>query len=139
LDELVKKTKGADHYVTLGVDPEATGAEIRRAYLEKVRQHAPERDPEGFKRIREAYEHLRSPRKRAELALLDLREGPAEFELDRLRDEPPPPFPGRYIGHLLAILLADVDAAIDSQVLQARQEIEQGHAGIRPDRGDEAS
>jgi len=138
LDELVKKTKGADHYVTLGVDPEATGAEIRRAYLEKVRQHAPERDPEGFKRIREAYEHLRSPRKRAELALLDLRAGPAEFDLDRLRDEPPPPFPGQYVDHLLAILLADLDAAIDSQVLRAREEVEQGHADILPGAADKA-
>ncbi|MDO8690124.1 MAG: DnaJ domain-containing protein [Dehalococcoidia bacterium] len=122
--------KGANHYVTLGVAPDATGGEIRRAYLEKVREHPPERDPEGFKRVREAYEHLRSPRKRAELALLDLREGPVEFDLDRLRDEPSPPFPPQYLDHLLAILLADLDAAVDSQVLRARQDADLGHTGV---------
>lgn len=124
--------------MTLGVEPDATGAEIRRAYLEKVREHPPERDPEGFKRVREAYEHLRSPRKRAELALLDLREGPAEFDLDRLRDEAPPPFPGQYVDHLLAILLADLDAGIDSQVLRAREELQRGHTDILPGAGDKA-
>ncbi|MDP2659676.1 MAG: DnaJ domain-containing protein [Dehalococcoidia bacterium] len=127
--------KGASHYVALGIDPDATGDEIRRAYLEKVREHPPERDPEGFKRVREAYEHLRSPRKRAELALLDLREGPVEFDLDRLRDEPAPPFPRQYLDHLLAILLADVDAAVDAQVLWAREDAGLGHTGVLPDAG----
>lgn len=121
--------------MTLGVDPDATGAEIRRAYLDKVREHPPERDPEGFKRVREAYEQLRSPRKRAELALLDLREGPAEFDLERLRDEPPPPFPGQYVDHLLAIMLADLDAAVDSQVVRAQEQAERGHADLLPGAG----
>ncbi|MBN4059279.1 hypothetical protein JYT22_01345, partial [Endomicrobium sp. AH-315-J14] len=29
---------------------------MRRAYLRAVKKHKPERDPEGFKRVREAYE-----------------------------------------------------------------------------------
>ncbi len=109
-------------YAILGVEPDATPAQIRVAYLQKVREHPPERDQEGFKRVREAYETLRSPRKRAELELLELRHGPAEFDLDRLRDTPPPPLPERFAEHLLAVALAEVDAAIDAQVARAREE-----------------
>ena len=107
-------------YTVLGVEPEATPAQVRIAYYRLVREHPPERDPEGFKHIREAYETLRSPRKRAELTLLELRHGPAEFDLDRLRDAPPPPLPEGYLDHLLAVALAEVDAAIDEEVARAR-------------------
>jgi len=111
----------ASPYDILVVEPTATPSQIRIAYHRQVREHPPERDPEGFKRIRDAYETLRSPRKRAELALLELRHGPAEFDLDRLRDSPPPPFPERYVEHLLAAALAEVDAAIDAEVARVRQ------------------
>ncbi len=107
-------------YAILGVEPDATPAQLRMAYHRQLRDHPPERDPEGFKRVREAYETLRSPRKRAEMALLELRHGPAEFDLNRLRDAPPPPFPERFADHLLAIALAEVEATIDDQVARAR-------------------
>ncbi len=45
-------------YEILGVNENATQAEIKRAYYRLVRQHAPEVDPEGFKEIRSAYEQL---------------------------------------------------------------------------------
>jgi hypothetical protein len=32
--------------------------ELRRAYLRAVKAHSPERDPEGFQRVRAAYELL---------------------------------------------------------------------------------
>ncbi|MBI4317689.1 MAG: DnaJ domain-containing protein [Chloroflexi bacterium] len=105
----------------LGIEPAGSSAEVRAAYMQKLREHPPERDPEGFKRVREAYETLRSPRKRAELTLLELRHGPAEFDLDRLRDAPPPPFPERFVDHLIAVLLADVNAAVDAEVARARE------------------
>ena len=108
-------------YSILGVEPEATPAQVRVAYYRLVREHPPERDPEGFKRIREAYETLRSPRKRAELTLLELRHGPAEFDLDRLRDTPAPPLPEHYLENLLAVALADVDDTIDEEVARARE------------------
>ncbi|MGQ9675610.1 MAG: J domain-containing protein [Chloroflexota bacterium] len=111
----------ANPYTVLGVEPDATSTEIRLAYLQRVREHAPERDPEGFKRVREAYETLRSPRKRAELTLLELRCGPAEFDLDRLHDAPPPAFPARYLDHLIAIALAETDAAIDAEIDEAKK------------------
>lgn len=122
-----------DPYETLGVESEATSAQARAAYLQKVREHPPERDPEGFKRIREAYELLRSPRKRAEMTLLQLRSGPAEFDLGRLHDAPPPPFPNLYLEHLLSVVLADVDAAIDAEVALAQERL--APAVGRDDRG----
>ena len=49
----------------LGVALNATEEEIRAAYLRKVREHPPETSPEEFERIRDAWETLRDPRRRA--------------------------------------------------------------------------
>jgi len=43
----------------LGVSEHASEQEIRRAYLRRVAEHRPEQDPEGFQRVRQAYETLR--------------------------------------------------------------------------------
>lgn len=43
----------------LGLASDATDEEARRAYTRLVKQHKPDRDPEGFRRVREAYECLR--------------------------------------------------------------------------------
>lgn len=107
-------------YAVLGLSAEATPAEIRSRYFALVRVHSPERDPEGFKRVRAAYEQLRSPRKRAELTLLELRQEDGEFDLDRLQDAPLPPLPGRWLDHLVAVALAALDQEIDVQVAQKR-------------------
>ncbi len=48
----------------LGVSHDATAEQVRAAYLEKVRQHPPDRDPEQFERIRDAFGQLRDPRSR---------------------------------------------------------------------------
>jgi hypothetical protein len=48
----------SDPYQVLGVRPDASSEDIRRAYWEQVRAHPPEREPEVFKRIRSAYEQL---------------------------------------------------------------------------------
>jgi hypothetical protein len=40
----------------LGVDASADAETIRRAYLRAIKKTKPERDPEGFQKIREAYE-----------------------------------------------------------------------------------
>ena len=65
-----------DPYGVLNIDPNATLDEIKRAYFALVREHPPERDPEGFKRIRAAYERLRDPDKRLETNLLRLQTWP---------------------------------------------------------------
>ena len=50
-----------DPYEVLGVDQGADEAAIRGRYLELVRHHSPERDPERFAEIRAAYDRLRDP------------------------------------------------------------------------------
>ena len=47
-----------DFYLRLGLVPEATQDDVRRAYRALVRQYTPERAPEEFKRVRQAYETL---------------------------------------------------------------------------------
>lgn len=71
-----------DPYVVLGVQREADADEIRNAYFRMVRVHTPEAHPEEFKRVRAAYETLRSPRRRTELALLAFDETAAEVDLN---------------------------------------------------------
>ncbi len=47
------------YYEVLGLEQGATQEEIKKAYFSLVRQHSPEKDPEKFREIREAYEHLK--------------------------------------------------------------------------------
>jgi len=49
------------HYHTLGISPDCTEEELRKRYLELVRQYPPESHPEKFSRIHEAYEKLKEP------------------------------------------------------------------------------
>jgi tetratricopeptide (TPR) repeat protein len=55
-----------DFYAVLGVSKAASPDEIKRAYLALVRAYTPERAPEAFKRIREAYETLSDPTTRGQ-------------------------------------------------------------------------
>ncbi len=64
--------KEEDACAILGIAPEADAEEARRAYIEKVRQFPPDRAPEAFERIRDAYEQVRDPKRRARRLL----EGP---------------------------------------------------------------
>lgn len=55
----------ADPYEVLGLDRRvATEEAVRTRYLELVRQHTPERDPQRFAEIRLAYERVRDPETR---------------------------------------------------------------------------
>lgn len=55
-----------DLYARLDVQPSASIDEIKQAYRRLLRQYPPERAPEEFKRIREAYETLTDPEARHE-------------------------------------------------------------------------
>lgn len=68
----IKPLSLPDPYAELGLAETATEAEIKQAYFALVRQHPPETDPQGFKRIRAAYERLRTPEKRLETDMLRL-------------------------------------------------------------------
>ena len=48
-----------DPYAILGLPSDSDDEAIRRRYLELVREFSPERHPEKFAAIREAYESLR--------------------------------------------------------------------------------
>ena len=41
---------------TLGIAPTSDEAVIKQAYAARIREHRPDRDPEGFRRVRAAYE-----------------------------------------------------------------------------------
>jgi curved DNA-binding protein CbpA len=59
-----------DPWAVLGLAGDAGDEEIRAAYLAKVKEHPPDRSPEQFERIRDAYDLLRDPRRRAQRQLL---------------------------------------------------------------------
>jgi curved DNA-binding protein CbpA len=61
-----------DAYEVLGLAHGCGDAEVRRRYLELVRQHPPDRAPERFAEVRRAYEQLRDPVVRMESKLFDL-------------------------------------------------------------------
>ncbi len=61
----------------LGVGEADDAAAVKKAYRRAVAQHAPDTDPDGFRRVRDAYETLRDPWGRAgELLLRPLPEVP---------------------------------------------------------------
>src|SRR5438477_4879365 len=49
----------ADPYTVLGLPADSDDEAIRRRYLELVKQFSPERQPEKFAAVRQAYESLR--------------------------------------------------------------------------------
>ena len=65
----------ADPYDVLGLSRGSSEADVRRRYLELVRQHPPDRAAERFTEIHQAYEKLRDPVVRLESTLFDLDSG----------------------------------------------------------------
>ncbi len=77
----------ASPYELLAIQPSATPEDIRKAYLLKVREFPPERDPEGFKRIRQAYGLLKDAEARRKMDLtLFLRTSGLEAGLEEPTD-----------------------------------------------------
>ena len=86
----------------LGVPEDASDDAIKKAYLQRVREYPPERDPDRFQAIRAAYEAIKTHRDRlryrlfhqetpdlAELAVAALRPGatrrrPSEAQIRQL-------------------------------------------------------
>jgi curved DNA-binding protein CbpA len=59
-------------YDVLGVTAHSDETEVRKRYLEMVRQFPPDKAPEKFAAIRAAYDELRDPLPRLEKRLFDL-------------------------------------------------------------------
>ncbi len=69
-----------DPYETLGLTPDAGESEIRRRYLELVREFPPDRAPERFADIHAAYEALRDPARRLQAQLFRFETASDSFE-----------------------------------------------------------
>jgi curved DNA-binding protein CbpA len=78
-------TTNESPYQVLGITREASEAEIKRAYFSLVREHPPERDPEGFKRVRAAYEKLRTVNQRAETDLFLVEDQPLTLDVSSVQ------------------------------------------------------
>jgi curved DNA-binding protein CbpA len=61
----------ANPFNVLGVAETADDAAIKKAYLQKVREHPPERAPERFQAIRTAYEAIKTRRDRLSYRLFE--------------------------------------------------------------------
>ena len=71
----------ANPYDVLNVAFADGDAVIRRRYLEAVRRFPPDRCPEGFRRVRDAYERIRDEKSRLEFLLFDASQGETIDEL----------------------------------------------------------
>jgi curved DNA-binding protein CbpA len=50
-----------DPFSVLEIAPTLDAAQVKRAYFAKLQKHPPHADPEGFRRLRTAYEALTAP------------------------------------------------------------------------------
>lgn len=70
-------------YLTLGVSEQATDADIKTAYLQRVKDNPPERDPLKFRQIQQAYELIKDADSRLRYALFHW----PEIEFEQLLDQ----------------------------------------------------
>jgi hypothetical protein len=65
-----------DPLLTLGLPPSATPEQARQRYLELVRQYPPDREPEKFREIHNAFQSFSDPLVHARALLRPVREKP---------------------------------------------------------------
>ncbi|MDQ0253410.1 hypothetical protein J2S74_000782 [Evansella vedderi] len=74
------------YYKILGTTAKISQRRIKEKYIEAVRKHPPETDPEQFEKIRKAYEVLKDPLKRKEYDLMRKYGGKIENMLEKAAD-----------------------------------------------------
>jgi DnaJ-class molecular chaperone len=85
-----------DQFAILGVDRGADDTAIRKAYLQKIIEHSPDRDPEAFKRLSGAYEAVKDENSRIRTRLFSTDPGMSrpfdaiveEFKVQQKREPP---------------------------------------------------
>ena len=82
----------------LEIPAEAGDEEIRAAYLRKVKEYPPDRAPREFERVRDAYEMLRDPRRRARSLLAADPKQPLASLLDGQKPERQYTGPGAWLA-----------------------------------------
>ena len=90
-------------YQVLHLERGARPEEVKKAYFKLVRQYPPETHPEEFKRIRAAYDKLRSPEKRRETDLFLFKFDERGIDVNLLPSQPPSPNRERIITDLLRL------------------------------------
>ena len=68
-------------YIVLGIPRNASPEEVKKAYFGLIRKHPPEKDPQGFKRVRLAYDSLRDADKRSQTDLFLFNDPYGEFNV----------------------------------------------------------
>lgn len=76
-------------YDILGVSAEASDAEIKQAYLQKVKDNPPDRDQARFQAIHKAYETIKDRKSRMQYELFHVPEPDFDALLDRALDIAP--------------------------------------------------
>ena len=75
------------HFLSLGVSPSASDEEVRRIYLQRIREHPPGRDPDRFQQVTAAYEALKDQRSRIRTSLFGYAEyGDHSLALEALKE-----------------------------------------------------
>jgi len=54
-----------NYFLTLDISPGLSDEKIREAYIHLIKKHPPEKDPEGFQKINNAFEAIKDKRSRA--------------------------------------------------------------------------
>lgn len=112
-------SNSTDPFAVLGLTNQAGEEEIRTRYLELVRQYPPDRAPDRFREIREAYEAAKDPLMIAKRLITppDHEEGPPTWEsaIDPSRQSRPRLSP----DFLLSLGNRNLTASIDSDAKRA--------------------
>lgn len=96
-------------YQILGVSEQATDADIKQAYLQAVKDHPPEREPQRFRQIQEAFDLIKDEDSRLRYALFHVPNIEFETLLDRAfgQDGPMRTLPVNDFVELLATISID--------------------------------
>lgn len=81
----------ADPFAVLGLPPGADEDQVRTRYLQLIKEHPPESDPEKFRQVQQAYQDARDPLRVADLLLERYIDDPRPWReiIEHHRDRPP--------------------------------------------------